>query len=90
LLLAACVDQQPGSASGDRPLFVIACTHAPPAGAADRNPSAPTTVIVTAREITVAPRPPGTELSWAGRNQTAEPERTYIPPGQRCSIYRTF
>jgi hypothetical protein len=90
MLLAACVDQRSGAAFGNHPLFAIACTDLPPAEGAGQTPSAPAVIAVSAREIIVTSRPPGAELSWAGPDQAAEPVRTYIPPGQRCSIYRTF
>jgi hypothetical protein len=90
MLLAACVNQRPGAAPGNAPLFAVACTPATPTEGTGQNPSAPDVIAVSAREIIVTSRPPGAELSWVGPDQTAEPVRTYIPPGQRCSIYRTF
>jgi hypothetical protein len=90
MLLAACVDQRQSGASGNPPLFALACTQSAPVEGTDQIPSAPAVIVVSEREIIVTPRPPGAELSWAGQDQTTEPARTYIPPGQRCSIYRTF
>jgi hypothetical protein len=90
MLLAAYVDQRPGAASGNPPLFAIACTDLPPAEGAGQASSAPAVIAVSAREIVVTSRLPGAELSWAGPDQAAAPVRTCIPPGQRCSIYRTF
>lgn len=81
--LGACVEP-PRPAGASRPLFSVVCTSG--------NGGEPTTAMVAARTITVAPGPRGgTELSWAGEAPGGgEPVRVQLSPGQHCVIYRTI